>query len=211
MSITANQYDAQGTLVGSVDLPTQLFGQEPHAVAMHAYSKMYQTNQRQGTVKTKTRAEVSGGGAKPWRQKGTGRARSGSNSSPIWVGGGRAFGPRVRNHHEKLPRRVRRLALLSALSLKAKDGAVRVWAREEMQSPKTKDVVLALGKMGIIGSETLFLDEGSAPIFAKSCRNISWFTHRRADLANAYQVMRAHELVFSPDGLKRLTEVLGAS
>jgi large subunit ribosomal protein L4 len=210
MAITAQQYDAQGAVTGSVDLPEALFGCEPHPAALHAYAKMYLTNQRQGNAKTKTRKEVRGGGAKPWRQKGTGRARAGSNTSPIWVGGGRAFGPRGRDFREKLPRRVRRLALLSALSLKASAGAVHVWAREEMETPKTKSVVETLEKMGLIGCETLFLDEGTVPNLDKSCRNVSWLTHRRADLTNAYQVLRAHALVISPDGLKRMTEVLGA-
>ena len=111
MAVSVPQYDADGTMTGSVDLPESLFGGSPHGPVLHAYVKMYLTNQRQGNAKTKTRAEVSGGGAKPWKQKGTGRARSGSNTSPVWVGGGRAFGPRVRNHRENLPRRVRRLAL----------------------------------------------------------------------------------------------------
>jgi large subunit ribosomal protein L4 len=210
MAATAQKYDAEGTMIGTVDLPEALFGCEPHGAALHAYTKVCRTNQRQGTVKTKTRAEVSGGGAKPWRQKGTGRARAGSNSSPVWVGGGRAFGPRVRHHRERLPRKVGRLALLSALSLKARNGAVCVWERKELEAPKTKAVVTALQKMGMIGCETLLLDEGIFPNLAMSCRNVSWLTRRRADLANAYQVMRAHSLVVTPEGLKRMTEVFGS-
>lgn len=210
MEVSAQQYDAQGAVTGSVVLPEAIFGQVPHRAALHAYTKMYLANQRQGTAKTKTRAEVAGGGAKPWRQKGTGRARAGSRSSPVWVGGGRAFGPRVRSHRQRLPRQVRRLALVSALSLKAQQGVVCVWAREEMENPKTGAVVETLAKMGLVGRETVFLDEGSFPNLLKSCRNIPWFTHRRADLANAYQILRAHALVVTPEGLKRLTEVLAS-
>jgi len=207
MAVSVPQYDADGTMTGSVDLPESLFGGSPHGPALHAYVKMYLTNQRQGNAKTKTRAEVSGGGAKPWKQKGTGRARSGSNTSPVWVGGGRAFGPRVRNHRENLPRRVKRLALLSALALKAQNGAVRVWNRQELGEPKTKSVVGAFEKMGVAGKKVLFLDEGLAPNLSKSCRNISWMSHVRAGLVNAYAIMRAQDLVVSPEALARMTEV----
>ena len=210
MDVTAPQYDALGTVTGSVNLPAALFGQEPHAAALHAYVKMYLTNQRQGTAKTKQRREVSGGGTKPWRQKGTGRARSGSNTSPVWVGGGRVFGPRPREHHEAIPRKVKKLALLSALSLKAQDGRVKIWVRGEMESPKTKAVATVLGTMGLAGRKVLFLDEGIGPNLAKSCRNIDGFARVRAGLANAYDVMRAQELVISPGGLARMTEVFAA-
>jgi large subunit ribosomal protein L4 len=168
---------------------------------------MYLANQRQGNAKTKTRAEVTGGGAKPWKQKGTGRARSGSNTSPVWVGGGRAFGPRVRSHRESLPRRVKKLALLSALALKAQNGSVRVWNRQEMGEPKTKSVVNVFEQMGVAGRKVLFLDEGLAPNLAKSCRNIPWMSHVRASLVNAYAILRAQDLVISPEGLARMTEV----
>jgi len=194
-------------MTGSVDLPEELFGGEPHAGALHAYVKMYLANQRQGTAKTKTRAEVSGGGAKPWRQKGTGRARSGSNTSPVWVGGGRAFGPRPRDHREKLPRKVKQLAFRSALALKVQQGAVKVWQRSEIDAPKTKSVVGALNQMGVSGRKVLFLDEGLLPNLDKSCRNIAWLTRERADLTNAYSVLRAQELVVSPEGLSRMAEV----
>lgn len=207
MPVSVPQYDADGTMTGSVDLPESLFGGSPHGPALHAYVKMYLANQRQGTAKTKTRAEVSGGGVKPWKQKGTGRARSGSNTSPVWVGGGRAFGPRVRTHKENLPRRVKRLALLSALAVKAQNGAVRVWNRQELGEPKTKSVVSVFQHMGVAGKKVLFLDEGIMPNLAKSCRNISWISHARADLVNAYAIMRAQDLVISPEGLARMTEV----
>ncbi len=194
-------------MAGSVDLPETLFGGEPHSAALHAYVKMYLTNKRQGTAKTKTRAEVTGGGAKPWRQKGTGRARAGSNTSPVWVGGGRSFGPRPRNHREKLPKKVKSLALRSALAVKMQNGAVRVWQRAELDQPKTKSVTQVLEQMGVAKRRVLFLDEGLLPNLAKSCRNIAWFTRERADLANAYEIMRADELIVSPEGLARMTEV----
>jgi large subunit ribosomal protein L4 len=207
MAVSVPKYDADGTMTGSVDLPDHLFGGSPHGPALHAYVKMYLSNQRQGNAKTKTRAEVSGGGAKPWKQKGTGRARSGSNRSPIWVGGGRAFGPRVHSHREDLPRKVKRLALLSALALKAQSGVVRVWTRQELGEPKTKSVVNVFQQMGVAGRKVLFLDEGLSPNLAKSCRNIPWMSHTRAGLVNAYAIMRAQDLVISPEGLARMTEV----
>jgi large subunit ribosomal protein L4 len=210
MPVKVSQYDASGAAVGSVDLPDELFGREPHAAALHAYVKMYLTNQRQGTAKTKTRREVSGGGIKPWRQKGTGRARAGSITSPVWVGGGRAFGPRPRDHQEDVPRKVKRLALISALSMKAQNGAVRVWDRRELDAPKTKTVSDALGKIGVGGRKTLFLDEGIVPNLSKSCRNIVWLDHARAELTNAYQILKAQELVVSPDALARMKELFAS-
>ncbi|HWO56762.1 MAG TPA: 50S ribosomal protein L4 [bacterium] len=210
MSVKASKYDASGAVIGSVDLPDELFGRDPHAPALHAYVKMYLTNQRQGTAKTKTRREVSGGGIKPWRQKGTGRARAGSITSPVWVGGGRAFGPRPRHHHEDVPRKVRRLAFVSALSLKAQNGAVKVWERRELDVPKTKAVADALGKIGVGGRKTLLLDEGLLPNFTKSCRNIAWLDHTRAELANAYQIMKAQEVIVSPEALARMKELFAA-
>jgi large subunit ribosomal protein L4 len=210
MALKADKFDASGAAQGTVDLPDELFGCEPHSAALHAYVKRYLTNQRQGTAKTKTRREVSGGGTKPWRQKGTGRARAGSNTSPVWVGGGRVFGPRPRNHHEDVPRKVRRLALLSALAIKAQGGAVKVWDRRELDAPKTKSVADTLGKIGVAGKKTLFLDEGVFPNLTKSCRNIAWLDRTRADLANAYAVMRAQELILSPEALVRLQEVFAS-
>lgn len=210
MSVKASKYDASGAAAGSVDLPDELFGREPHAPALHAYVKMYLTNQRQGTAKTKTRREVSGGGIKPWRQKGTGRARAGSITSPVWVGGGRAFGPRPRHHHEDVPNKVKRLALVSALSMKAQNGAVRVWDRREMDAPKSKTVAETLGKIGVGGKKTLFLDEGIAPNLSKSCRNIAWLDHTRAELTNAYQILKAQELVVSPEALARMKELFAS-
>lgn len=207
MPVTVSQYDANGTLTGTMELPESLFGCEPNASALHAYVKMYLSNQRQGTAKTKTRAEVSGGGIKPWRQKGTGRARAGSNTSPVWVGGGRSFGPRPRDHREALPRKVRRLALLSALSLKAREGAVKVWDRPELDAPKTKTMTQALTQMGVSGRKVLFLDEGVFPNLEKSCRNVPWLSRERAELANAYAVLRAQSLVVSPAAIARMAEV----
>ena len=152
MAVNAPLYDKQGNKISEIELPEALFGIEPHKPALHSYVRRYLNNQRQGTVKTKTRAEVSGGGAKPWRQKGTGRARSGSNRSPLWVGGGRAFGPRPRKHNEKLPKRVKRLALRSALSLRAGGGNVHVIEDVVIDPPKTKEFHQILKNIGIIDS-----------------------------------------------------------
>ena len=119
----------------------------------------------------------------------------------------RAFGPRPRDHREKLPRKVKQLALRSALALKVQQGAIRVWQRAELDAPKTKSVVGALGQMGVSGRKVLFLDEGVLPNLDKSCRNVSWLTRERADLTNAYAILRAQELIVSPEGLSRMTEV----
>src|SRR5262249_19145426 len=123
---SAKGYAADGTAKGNVELPAALFDQQVNEHLLYQAVRTFLTNQRQGTAKVKSRVEVSGGGRKPWKQKGTGRARSGSNTSPVWVGGGRAHGPEPHAYHLDLPKKQRRLALTSALSLKAREAKVAV-------------------------------------------------------------------------------------
>jgi large subunit ribosomal protein L4 len=210
MSVSAPLYDQSGNKVSDIDLPDTLFGAEPHGAALHAYVRMYLANQRQGTVKTKTRSEVSGGGAKPWRQKGTGRARAGTNRSPIWVGGGRVFGPRPHSHREKLPKKVKRLALRSALSLRAREGNLHIIEDVKIDPPKTKDFVNILKNIGLQGSTVLFLTESTDIAVGKSVRNLPAVNHLRAKQTNAYQVMVSEELLLTRAGLESLLEVHGS-
>ena len=125
---SASVYDREGTKIDTLDLSQKLFGQEPNAGVIHQYVRAYLANQRQGTVKRKGRSEVRGGGAKPWRQKGTGRARAGTNTSPIWVGGGRAFPPQVRDYRIAVPKKLRSAAALAVSSCPA--AALRLVRRE---------------------------------------------------------------------------------
>ena len=169
---------------------------------------MYQANRRVGTHSTKTRAEVKGAMQKPWRQKGTGRARSGSRKSPIWRGGGVVFGPKPRDYSYSMPRKALRAALRSALLGKLRDGEVAILEGAQMDAPKTK--VMAGVLKGIEGSgTTLFvLPEHDANLF-KSTRNIARTEVRvEADL-NAYDVVRHDRLVFTRDGFDRLVERVG--
>jgi len=209
MAIKAPLYNSEGNKVSDIELPDSLFGIEPHAAALHAYVRMYLAHQRQGTVKTKTRAEVSGGGAKPWRQKGTGRARAGSNSSPLWVGGGRAFGPRPRKYREKIPKKVKRLALRSALSLRAGSGNVHVIDDVAIDPPKTKAFVRILKNVGLEAGPLLFLTESKDVSIGRSVRNIRHVEHHRACLTNPYQVMKCENLLLTKAGLDKLVEAFG--
>src|SRR6185503_19337752 len=136
----AKVFGADGGAKGEKALPEALFGQPVHEHLMWLSVKRYLGNQRQGTAKVKTRGEVSGGGRKPWRQKGTGRARAGSNTSPLWPGGGRAFGPKPRDHRTELPRQQRRVALVSALSLKASEQAITILDTLALEAPRTAEV-----------------------------------------------------------------------
>ena len=138
-------YDMHGTQVGEIDLNDNVFGIEPNEAVMQQFVKMQLANKRQGTASTKTRAEVRGGGKKPWKQKGTGRARVGSTRNPVWRGGGIAFGPKPRDYSYKLPRKVRRLALKSALSSKALDSNIIVVDVLTFDEPKTKLMIETLG------------------------------------------------------------------
>ena len=210
MAVTASLYDKQGNKVSDIELPESLFGIQPHRAALHAYVRMFLANQRQGTAKTKTRAEVSGGGAKPWRQKGTGRARAGSNSSPLWVGGGRAFGPRPHDHREKLPKKVKGLALRSALSLRAGGGNVHVIEDILIDPPKTKDFVQILKNIGLEAQSVLFLTESKDISVGKSARNVPYVQHNRACLTNPYEIMKCQDILLTKAGLDRLVEVFGS-
>ena len=206
----ANLYNIEGKPTGELDLKPELFGLKPNPKAVHQYVKIYLSNQRQGTVKKKTRAEVRGGGAKPWRQKGTGRARAGSNTSPIWVGGGRTFGPFQRNWKTTLPKKISRLALKSALSSKASEDKIKVLEELSLEQPKTKTIYALLQKLGISGSKILFLGDARKENLYKSCRNIKNLTFRPAQVVNPYDLLNCEYLLLTRDSLKKLEEVFSS-
>lgn len=205
-----NLYNIQGEQAGELELKPELFGTKPNPKAVHQYVKIYLSNQRQGTVKKKTRAEVRGGGAKPWRQKGTGRARAGSNTSPIWVGGGRTFGPFQRNWKTTLPKKISRLALKSALSSKALEAKIKVLEEPSLEQPKTKTIYALLQKLGINGSKILFLGDARKDTLYKSCRNIENLTYKPAQVVNPYDLLNCEYLLLTKDSLKKLEEVFSS-
>jgi large subunit ribosomal protein L4 len=206
---SASVYDREGTKIDTLDLSQKLFGQEPNASVIHQYVRAYLANQRQGTVKRKGRSEVRGGGAKPWRQKGTGRARAGSNTSPIWVGGGRAFPPQMRDYSIVIPKKVRRLALASALSSKAREKRITILDQISMEAPKTKIVVELLKKLKMGGSKIIFLFEGVEENLCKSGRNIKGLVFKRASLVNPYDLFNSDFLIMTKEAWKTVEEVFG--
>jgi large subunit ribosomal protein L4 len=204
---TANNYSADGTQAGTVDLPDSLFGIEPNSHAVWEAVVNFQANQRQGTVKTKTRGHVARSNSKPWRQKGTGRARAGTWRSPLWVGGGTTHGPQPRNHGYKLPKKLKRLALRSALSDRAQAGRVAVIEDIEVDEIKTKAVQGILDKMELGREKVLILVSDLDDKLALSARNIPNVIAMPAREANTYTVVAADWIVVTKSGLEALGEV----
>lgn len=168
---------------------------EVHQGALYHAVRAYLSNQRQGTHSTKTRAEVSGGGKKPWRQKGTGRARQGTIRAAQWRGGGVVFGPKPRSYHVDLPRKVKRLAKQSALNARAQDGALYVIESMTFESPKTRQVVDILTKLGIQDKKVLLLTAEHRPEVFLSSRNLPRVHTVRYVNASAYEILWADALV----------------
>jgi large subunit ribosomal protein L4 len=207
---TANIYSRTGESVGTVDLSEELFGQKVHKQALYEAVRNYLANQRQGTHDTKTRAEVRYSGAKLYRQKGTGRARAGSNRSPLRIGGGRAFGPHPRDYSYKLPKKIKRLALRSALSDRANNERIVVMEDFSMDMPKTAEMAKVLGGLPLEGRHTLVvLPQGSDTLF-KSLRNIKGVRVLRHTDLNTYSILWADNIVFTKDALSGAEEVFGS-
>jgi len=205
--MNAKTFGADGGEKGTTALPEGLFGQQVNEHLVYLSVKRHLGNQRQGTAKVKTRGEVSGGGRKPWRQKGTGRARSGSNTSPLWPGGGRAFGPKPRDYRTEMPKQQRRAALMSALSLKAGENAVAVIESLSFAQPKTKEMAELLSRLGLADKRTLLvLDKADANV-VKSCRNIPNLHTTLAHQIHPYDLMNCDMLLVTADGLDRMKEV----
>src|SRR5215213_11449745 len=162
-TLQAAAYTAQGTAREKIALPEQLFDGTINMPVMHQAVKAYMANQRQGNAKTKTRGHVIGGNQKPWKQKGTGRARQGSIRSPNWVGGGTVFGPIPRSYAQYVPRQVRALARKSALNARAREGAIYVIEALDFDAPRTKRVLELLAALGVAGRKALVLTDGVKP------------------------------------------------
>ena len=199
-----------GTESGEVSLPDGLFGIEPNEHVMHEAVRTYLSNQRSGTAASKGRSDVRGGGRKPWRQKGTGRARTGSTRISHWVGGGVAFGPQPRDFSMRLPKKIRRLALTSALSTKAAADEIKILENFELSKVSTKEMASLLSAIGV-GSEKVLLviREGNKELFL-SARNIPNLRVTLARELTTYHLLWAGSVVMTQNALETVEEVFGA-
>jgi len=203
-------YGAEGKELSEMDLPGQLFGIKPHQGALHDAVRAHLATRRRGTASTKGRSDVRGGGKKPWRQKGTGRARAGTSRSPLWVGGGVVFGPKPHKYGIRLPHKVVRLALKSALSASAQEGRVAVLETLSMEAPKTKELYGILDNMGFaLGTCLLVLDGYDENIFI-SGRNIQRLQMKTANALHAYDILNSDHVIFTKSALQKLEEVFSA-
>ena len=203
---TANVVNMEGTKIGEIELAESIFGIEPNPVVVHEVVKNHLANCRQGTQSSLTRAEVSGGGIKPWRQKGTGRARQGSTRSPQWTHGGVVFAPKPRDYSYNVNKKVKRLALKSVLSDKAASGAIVVVDGLEMAEPKTKTFAGFLSAAGVEG-KAVVVTEGVKANVVKSARNIPGVVTTPANVLSVYDIVNAKNLVIDKAALAVIEEV----
>jgi large subunit ribosomal protein L4 len=202
-------YKIDGTLSGEkVELDANIFEIAPNDHAIYQAVRSIQANQRQGTHKVKTRSEVSGGGRKPFKQKKTGRARAGTTRSPLWIGGGSIFGPTPHDYVVKLPAKVRKLARKSALSYKAKDGAVKVVEDFQFDEVKTKKMVEVLKALLVDKQKTLLLTTTTDETLLKSGRNIPKLQVREADKASTFEILKNQVLLIQKSAVDVLQKSL---
>ena len=202
-------YDITGKQTGEeIELMDYVFGVEFNEAVVHQAVVMQQANERQGTHATKTRGMVRGGGRKPWKQKGTGRARAGSVRSPLWVGGGTAFRPAPRSHAKDMPRKARRLAIRCALSAKVAEGALVVVDNLTFDAPKTKDAVAMLTGFEAADKKALIITDGENENVEKSSRNIEKVKALSNDCLNVYDILNAEKVLLAKDAVARIEEVL---
>ena len=199
-------YDIKGKKVSDIELADSVFGIEPNENIVHAVLINYLANQRQGTQSTKTRAEVRGGGRKPWRQKGTGRARQGSIRAPQWIKGGIALGPKPRSYRYTVNKKEKRLAIRSVLSSKVLENKLTVVDKLELAEIKTKSMVNALNNLKLEGKTLVILPEKNLNVQA-STRNIEGAKAILANTINVYDLLRYTNLVLTLDTVKKLEEV----
>ena len=198
-------FDMSGAKVSTMDLNDSVFCVKVNEAAMHMAVTNYLANQRQGTQSALTRAEVSGGGIKPWRQKGTGRARQGSTRAPQWTHGGIVFAPKPRDYRFSMNKKVKKLALLSAISSKLAEGKLIVLDKIDMNEYKTKTVV---GMMAALKAENaLVVNADTNLFFVKSAANIPGVKAARVNTINTYEILKHDTLILTQDAVKKLEEV----
>ncbi|GAB6877323.1 50S ribosomal protein L4 [Thermaerobacter litoralis] len=206
-------YNTQGERVGEIELSDAVFGAPVREALMHQAVVRYLANQRRGTAATKTRGMVSGGGRKPWRQKGTGRARQGSIRAPHWRKGGIVFGPQPRDYTQDLPKKARRAALRSALSAKVADGELIVLEGLDglgLERPRTREMAALIRRLDLEGKRPLFVLAEPNKTLYLSVRNLPGVDTETVDRLNVYQVLRHGHVVLAREAVARAEEVLGA-
>jgi large subunit ribosomal protein L4 len=198
-----DKYSIDGKVVGSVELSDSVFGAEVNDSLIYELIKAANANQRQGTHKTKERGEVRGGGIKPWKQKGTGRARAGSSRSPIWKGGGTVFGPRPRSYRIDLPRSLKRSAYRALLSLKAKQGSIKV-LEDFTASGKTKEVA-GIGR-ALAVSKGVIIAGGGDSLLKRAVNNIPWLLYNNVNRISSRDIFNTKMLIITESAVKLLNE-----
>lgn len=201
-------YNLAGQVTGEIELNDQVFGVEFNEAVVHQAIVMQLANQRQGTSATKTRGMVRGGGRKPWKQKGTGRARCGSTRSPIWVGGGTTFGPQPRSYAKKMPRKARRLALCCALSAKVAAGEMIVVEGLAFDAPKTKNVVSMLNAFDAAAKKALLITDGENTNVELSARNMPKVTAISNMGLNCFDILNSNKVFLAKEVVEKIEEVL---
>jgi len=199
-------YNIEGKKVSDIELSEAIFGIEPNEAVVHSVVVNYMANQRQGTQSTKTRAEVRGGGRKPWRQKGTGRARQGSIRAPQWIKGGIALGPKPRDYRYTVNKKERRLALRSVLSSKVLENELVVVDSFPFNEIKTKNMASALTNLKVEGKALIVLPEKNENV-QKSARNIEGIKTSLVNTINAYDLLKYKKLILTVDAVKKIEEV----
>jgi len=195
-----------GQEAGNIELSDSIFAIEPNEFAIHEVIKNYLANQRQGTQSAKTRGDVRGGGKKPFRQKGTGRHRQGHSTDPSQVGGGVAFAPKPRSYRYSIPKKLKRLAMFSALSGKLAENELKVVDKLEFEAPKTKEMVKVLKSIGAEG-KALIVTEGVDEVVMKSAANIPGVQVSCIGQMNVYEIVNHTNLILTQDAVKKLEEV----
>lgn len=202
----AGVYDIENNRISEIELSDAVFGAAVNRDAMYEVVRMQMASRRLGTSSTKGRSDVRGGGKKPWRQKGTGRARAGHSRSPIWRGGGIIFGPSPRSYDFKPPRKVRRIALVSALSMKLMEERMIILRDFPMEEIKTKRFQEVIDRFGFI--KALFVIDGSRPILEKSSRNLKNVKMVRSEGINVYDLLKYDHVVLLEPSIKKIEEAL---
>ena len=203
---TVKVFDMAGTELSETELADSVFGIEPNQAVMHMAVVNYLANQRQGTQSTLTRTEVSGGGRKPWRQKGTGHARQGSTRAPQWVHGGVAIGPKPRSYRYTLNKKVRRLAMKSALSAKVQDGDLIVLDTLTVDSYKTKTIVAMLKALGVEKKALIVTAEADPKVY-RSAANIPGVKTAAVNTLNVYDILNGGKFIVAKNAIARIEEV----
>ena len=205
--VDMNVHTVEGEKVGEVQLNDNLFNAKINKHIVHQIVKRYLAEKRRGTASTKGRSEVSGGGKKPWRQKGTGRARAGTTRSPLWVGGGVVFGPENRDFGYSIPRKMRLLALKSVLSDKVKNKNLIIVDKLELENGKTKDMIHIFNNLNLVNEKVLIVIEQEDEAIKRAVRNLKNAMALTANKINTYDILNYQKMIITKPALKKIEEV----